>query len=270
MARVTHVKKAQQRYATVPVRDAEGNVVRTPVMGRNGEQKKSKRGLTFMTKTVADKTKPLPLLVCDHCRKDIEIGTAYKHISPKSGPYGGQQRNRHESCPTWQVWDYSSSLSARLAQVSHDFSEAISGVESEDDVTTALTDAAEAVREIANEKHESASNIEEGFGHSTSASEELEQVADDLESWADDIESADVPSLDDHECEECEEGKAKCEPCDGTGQVKDEDGEDKDCDECSGDGTVECTADGCSEGKNVDAWREAVMDEITIVDESPV
>jgi hypothetical protein len=195
MARVTHVKKAQQRYATVPVLDGDGKPKKTPVM-KNGVQKTTKRGApVFMTVTVADKTKPLPPYKCDSCGNEIAIGSPMKHITPKSGPYGGTKRTRHESCPTWQVWEYSNSLSARLMQIAHDFEQAIEGVESPEDVTSALEDAATAIEEIAEEKREGAQNIEEGFGHPTSASEELEQTADSLSDWATEIEQVDVPEL---------------------------------------------------------------------------
>ena len=121
MPTITHVKKAQQRYAMVPVCNPDGTPKQTPVMRGDGTQKTTKRGaLVFMTVTVADKTKPQPLDTCDFCHQPIEVGTPYKHITPKSGPYGGHKRTRHESCPTWQVWEYSSSLSARIAQIQHD------------------------------------------------------------------------------------------------------------------------------------------------------
>jgi hypothetical protein len=51
-------------------------------------------------------------------------------------------------------------------------------------------DVAEGVREVAEEYRESASNMEEGFGHATSMTEELEEKADELDSWADDVENA--------------------------------------------------------------------------------
>ena len=92
-----------------------------------------------MTLTVVDKTKPKPLYNCSACGKPIEIGTPYKHISPKSGPYGGHKMTRHESCPSWQVWDYSNSLSAQLSRISYDFGNEIDQAESPDDVTSALT-----------------------------------------------------------------------------------------------------------------------------------
>jgi hypothetical protein len=280
MARTTHVARAQQRYETVPVIDPITNEVKkTPVM-RNGEQRVTKRGKPiFMTVTVQDKSKPLDPYTCDYCQKTIEVGTAYKHITPKSGPYGGRKRTRHESCPSWQVWEYSSSLSARLAQISYDFGNDIANVESEEDVQSALDSAAEAVKEIAEEKREGASNIEDGFGHETSASTELAEIADSLEEWADEISSADIPELPEPEDEDCDE-------CDGTGKVEnpeydreigEEDGEHYDpayleeeeieCEACEGTGTItpeEPTEDQMSQ------WRDDVVDACSIVDESPV
>lgn len=202
MARVTHVKHAQQRYATVPVLDDDGKPKRVPVMRKDGTQKVTKRGQpVFMRVTREDRSKPKPLLTCDHCGRPIELGTPYKHITPKSGPYGGHQRNRHEACPTWQVWDYSSSLSAQTAQIEHDFNEGLTGVTDESEVQSLLDDAAQAVRDIAEEKRQSAQNIEDGFGHATSTSDDLNQVADDLDSWADEIEGASIPELPEHEAD---------------------------------------------------------------------
>jgi len=268
MARVTHVKKAQQRYETVAVLDDDGNPKQTPVM-KNGVQKKTKRGaLVFMKVTVADKTKPLPPYTCDSCQLPIEIGKPYKHITPKSGPYGGRKRTRHEDCPTWQVWEYSNSLSAQLAQISHDFWSSVDSAEDTDDVQSALDDASAAIKEIAEAKREGASNIEEGFGHPTSASEELEETAESLDQWADDVEQATIPDL--PEIEEVE-----CEDCGGTGRADQDEIEDAegneieavDCETCEGTGQV--TPEELPE-EQLDEWRDEVRNDLTIVDESPV
>jgi hypothetical protein len=275
MPRVTHVAKAQQRYETVPVIDPEtGEPKRTPVM-RGGEQKTTKTGRpVFMTVTRQDRSKPKEPLSCDFPGCDIDggkilPGSPYFHITPKSGPYGGYQRSRHAQHRGWYQWEYSSSLGARLAQVEHDFSEAISSAESTDDVQEALDDAKSSVEEIAEEKREGASNIEDGFGHATTASEELESVADELDQWAEEISSADIPDM--VECEECNEGRKECEDCEGTGQIDDDDDSDKQipCRNCNGDGDVEC--DNCDgTGEDIEAWRDEVNDSVTIVGEPPV
>ena len=266
MARVTHVKKAQQRYATKPVLDENGQQVRTPVMW-NGEQIVTKRGPKFLRVTERDLTKPLPNLRCDYpgCTIDggeILPGTPYKWIKPKSGPYGGHQKNRHAAHPSWNVWDYSSSLSAQVACIESEATSAVDGADSEDDVAAALNDAAEAIRELAEQKREGASNIESGFGHATYQSEELEQQADDLDSWADDVEGTEVEALSEFPCDSCTDGQTDCDACAGTGKAEDdENGED--CDECDGTGEQECQfCDGT--GENLEAaresWTEAVSE----------
>lgn len=279
MARITHVRKAQQRYQTVPVLDENGEPQLTPVMRSNGEQRVTKRGKpVFRTVTRQDKSQPLPLLRCDFPGCDINdgliaIGSPYKHITPKSGPYGGTQKNRHAEHPSWQVWEYSSSLSARIAQIVYGAEQAVAAAEDEEGVTEAMEIAADEIGALAEEKREGASNIEEGFGHPTSASEELEEIATSLDEWADSVRYVEVPSLADYPCEECNgEGERECEGCDGTGKVA-RDSEDEDpheCEECEGVGQVDCTD--CDEShSDPDAWREAMESEtLSILGESPV
>ena len=257
MARVTYVKKAQPRYRTVPVL-VDGQPVKTPVMRRNGEQKKTKSGrLVFMTKTVEDKSQPLPLRNCDYCGKPIEIGTPYKHVTPKSGPYGGRLRARHAACPTWQEWDLSNSLSAQLARVSHEttsqtFTDA-------DEVRSALESAADQIEEIADAKEESAQNVEDGFGHETETSQQLREVADNLKKWAEEIrEKA-------GEVEERPDEEVDCSSCGGTGRVGGDDDADDGVDECA-----ECGASGQIENPEIADWESNVEDWLSIVDEVPV
>jgi len=217
MARITRVAKAQPRFKMVPVIDeATGEQKVTPVMvkGRDGElrQKTTKTGKPVVMKvTVTDKTQPLPARKCGKCGKDIEIGQPYKHVTPKSGPYGGTTRYRCATCPDWQVWELSNSLSARCAQIVYDAEEQEITSESEvDDVQEILNDAAASFRELAEEKRESAQNIEDGFQHATSASDELNEQADELESFADELESTDITDKPD----EPSEGEPGDEPDD--------------------------------------------------------
>lgn len=263
MARVTYVKKAQQRYETRPVLDEHGQPVKIALTKKDGTPKttSAKKGSRpiFITKTVADKTRPKPNHVCGKCRTEIQPGQPYKWIKPKSGPYGGRLMVRCDSCPTWQVWDYSSSLSAQVARIEHDAANAVDNAESTDDVTAALTDAADAIRDLAEQKREGASNIESGFGHATYQSEELEQTADDLDAWADDVEGADLDDLETFDCQAaCTDGRQDCPECDGSGTV-----EGKPCEGCDGDLDVECEdCDGT--GYDLEAaresWSEAVQD----------
>lgn len=258
MPKITHVKKAQQRYERVPVMDeATGEPKVVPV------NRTTKRGSAVtMAVTRDDLDRPLPPYDCDYCRRPIAVNTPYKHISPRSGPFGGRTLRRHESCPTWQQWDYSDSLSAQLAQIEHEFSSAVDDASSPDDVEAAQSEAAERARELAEAKRESAQNIEDGFQHPTAQSEELAEQADQLDDWANEIEGVSVPEFPEPEEEDCED-------CDGTGKADggpaETDG--PDCENCAGSGSV--TPDEPTENQ-VDEWREEVRSEFSVVSEPPV
>lgn len=199
MARVTHVKKAQQRYATKPVLDEDGNQKVVAVLRKDGTPKTTKHGREITRRvTVADKARPLANLKCEKCGKEIAVGDPYKHISPKSGPYGGRQRNRCEACPMWRPSETTGS--AALAEV-YGAQEAASDAISEwdgntDDLRSILDDAAEGLRSGAEVWRESASNIEDGFGHPTYQSEELNERADTLDSSADELANVDLEEWD--------------------------------------------------------------------------
>lgn len=190
MARITYVKAAKQRYEQVPVLNPDGTPKIVPVM-RGNAQKVTKNGKPVtMRVTVDDKSRPKPLLRCESCGKDIEIGTPYKHVTPKSGPYGGYQRNRHADCPTWRPSELSSSKMAAIMAAQESFEDQIASAEDWDTIKQLLDEVAEAAREVASEYGESADNMEDGFGHETSASAELREKSDALEGWADELEQA--------------------------------------------------------------------------------
>ena len=274
MARVTHVKKAQKRFRTVPVLGEDGKQKVVPVLNRRGEPKTTKTGRAIVRRlTTEDPNQPLPNRKCEKCSTEIEPGMPYKWVKPKSGPYGGSKRFRCAVCPSWQVWELSQSLSARIAQIDHD-ARANLNEEDPDSVSEALKGAAEAVRELAEEKSEAAQNTEDGFGHPTEKSEELQQIADDLEAWADELESAgdeaaDVEVGDETiDCEECNgEGTTECSECGGEGKI----GED-DCGECGGSGEIDCEE--CEDGQVENQEREQQVaeleDKLSVLDNVPV
>lgn len=190
MARVIFVKRAQQRYRTVPVLDEDGKQKVTPVIGKNGQQKLTKTGRpVFQRQTAEDKSQPLPNRTCEKCGNEIKVGDPYKHVTP----FSGRKRVRCATCPTWQSWDLSNSLGARIEQVQHDNALDVNEDTEPDEILDALQSASDAIRELAEEKRDSASNIEDGFGHPTYQSDELNEQADALEGWADEMENASVP-----------------------------------------------------------------------------
>lgn len=287
MARVTHVKKARQRYETVPVLDGDGQPRRSPVMVTKkvwsehlgvylaeSVQKTTKRGKPVtMAVTRSDKSRPLPNLRCDApgCTTDggeILVGAPYKHITPRSGPYGGTQRNRHEGCPTWQVWEYSHSVSAQAAQAQHEMHEAIDAADltTESDFEDLVSEVASMAQDFASEREEAVSNMPEQLQDGSQAQEYLEAA----EAWAEEIEQATADDAEYEDCEPCEGTGTvdeECDTCSGSGEVEDDDepGGVRDCDDCSCSGDVEEVCRECDEGKTdvlTDDWAEAAKDAI--------
>lgn len=189
MARITHVRKAQQRYALVPALNEDGTPKTAQYTNKDGSPKLTKHGRPVVAQlTVEDRSQPLPMPECESCHLPIEVGTPYKHVTP----HGGRKRNRHEDCPNWQPWDLSNSLSARVALLQSENAQTFDEDSDAADVEQARDDLASAIRELAEEKRESAQNLADGFGHETQQSLDLEEIADNLDGWADEVEGIDI------------------------------------------------------------------------------
>lgn len=151
-----------------------------------------------------------PNLKCERHGTEIKPGDPYKWMSIKTGPMSSRKLIRCAACPTWQPWEYSNALWARLAQIVFDFENSLAEIDNTDDLDELLAETAGAIRDIAEEKREAASNIEDGFGHATEKSDELTDIADNLDGWADEFENASYT--------EFPEGD-ECEHCGGTGKI---------------------------------------------------
>lgn len=131
---------------------------------------------------------------CDYpgCGRVIEPGDGMKYISPRlPGDPGSVTRYRCESHHDWHVWEYSTSLSARIAEIQHDGANSILMMD-EDTAEDLPNELADRIRELASEKRYSAENVKCGFRHPTKLSEALKQQADDLWVWADEFDLIDV------------------------------------------------------------------------------
>jgi hypothetical protein len=116
-----------------------------------------------------------------------------------------------------------------------------------DDLIQVRDEATEAIREIAELIQEKVDNMVDGFGHETSASDELAERGQLYEDWAGEVEGVDLDEQDE-ECDQCE-GKGHldvdCETCNGTGRFGDEQCSDCEgkkkarCEECDGTGKTE-------------------------------
>lgn len=198
---------------------------------------------------------------CEKCGKPITPGDPYKHITPRSNPsVPGVTRRRCTACPSWRISEISSSRMAPIYEAQATFS--ADAFESEDAVSASLSAMAETVREVAEQYRESSQNMADGFGHTTTQSDGLEEKAGALETWADEIAAVAVPDQSDYPatCEECD-GTGKCQWCDGDGcESCDETG---DCSACNGEGHISGDTD-------MEMWRAEVENVCSVVAQCPV
>lgn len=198
MARIHYVKAAQQRYKMVPtIAPATGEPQTIPVRRKDGSPKTTRTGKPIVRRlTHPDPTQPLPMPKCGKCGNEIEVGAPYKWVKTKSGPYGGTVKYRCSTCPVWRPSELSSSKMAEIMAAQEELDDQLPAAESVDDLESLRDNLAEAIRGVAEQYEESASNMEDGFGHETEQSMELRERAESLEAWADEVESVDFDDFD--------------------------------------------------------------------------
>jgi len=126
---------------------------------------------------------------CGGCGDAITPGTQYRWAKTRYGPK--ITRCMKVECTIKQSELTGSEKLSTLYAVVEGLDELkVDSYDSLEDLATDVRGFSEQVTEVAEMYRESASNIEDGFGHSTMQSEELEQKADDVESWASEIEEA--------------------------------------------------------------------------------
>jgi hypothetical protein len=258
MPRVTQVRAAQQRYATVPDIDpATGEQRVIPILRKDGTPKLTKTGRPIVRRvTVEDRTQPKPNRNCGKCGVEIKVGDPYKWVAVKR-QYGGVKYYRCATCPNWQQSELSSSKMAGVYAAQEQCDADVAGCESADDLQSLAQDLAEQIRGVAEEYEESGNNMEEGFGHATYLSDELKEKAESLNSWADEVENTDFDDFDVPE-------EDQCETCEGEGQVEDAENDDAnedgkvECEDCGGTGQAD--NDGTAYEEHWEEQRQKLID----------
>ena len=123
---------------------------------------------------------------CVMCGKPIEKGSTYQWIRP----FRGAKQSKHVSCRTWKGSELTSN--PNLSEV-YRIQENLQEESKLADISTLaslLEDAAGEAEAAADMFRESASNIEEGFGHETQQSAEMNEQADEVEGWATELAGA--------------------------------------------------------------------------------
>lgn len=135
---------------------------------------------------------------CTHESRAIPVGSSYKWFKLKL-TYGGIRKVYHTDCNIPQSHRTSSQHLASIYDAQEEAERAIGGLSPDcgaDEIRNIAEQAADAIMEAAESYRESASNIEEGFGHSTYVSDELNEKGDSVEEWAEEIRDVDIEDFD--------------------------------------------------------------------------
>ena len=123
----------------------------------------------------------------DYPPQGIKKGEVYYKWSFR---FGGSYKSKTNPRPSQLTQGKMSGVLAAMEEL-EDFE--IDGDTETGDISSALSDAASQIAEVAEEYRESGSGMEDGFGHATERSDALQEFADELESFAQDVEGMDIP-----------------------------------------------------------------------------
>jgi hypothetical protein len=177
---------------------------------------------------------------CDKCGVAIKAGDPYRYWSFRYG--GKRKRCMNPACSPRRSDLTQSDKKARIYDAQDDATEAVSAWEYDEGVealTSILETLSSTIEEVADEYEEAAEHFG-GEGENAERAEELRSWQEEVENISSEVEDADLGG----DCDECDgEGCIDCpDDCDeGVAQV--------DCDECGGDGTVPCSV--CNGGEAV-------------------
>ena len=127
---------------------------------------------------------PIPR-TCRVCQHEIAVGESYKFFQKRFSPKVFYCSNHYPKGS-----DMVGGKAGDLMRIGEDLDDSLLGADTIEDIESALDTAMNDAEELAEELRQSVSNIEDGFGHTTMVSDELEERADAIESWGSELESA--------------------------------------------------------------------------------
>ena len=123
---------------------------------------------------------------CTMCSHSVQPGEPYKRIEKKTGPRSGHTLFFCVGCEP-RPSHLASGRAAELAGIVESISDAISGMAEPtdpDSATIVAEDAAGDIEALADEIREASENMEDGFGHPTTQTENMGETADGLMEWS--------------------------------------------------------------------------------------
>lgn len=152
---------------------------------------------------------------CGKCGVEIKAGDKYLYWGNKVGPrsYRKSIRCGKPSCYPKPSETTANQYASIIMAAQEGFSD--SNFTTKEEVAEGVRAVAEAATEIAETMNGNADNMESGFGHATSISDELRDRAQQWEDFASELDSAasDIENMDfedeDHVCSHCQEGESE-------------------------------------------------------------
>jgi len=145
---------------------------------------------------------------CGGCGKPIKKGDGYRWIKFR---YGGRRVRCMDTKCVFKDSDLTQSKMSEVYSARETLEAAVNDWDGEDaeDLRSALSDAADSVRSVADEYQNSADSIKDRFSESQTA-DDCEEKANALNEWADELESAadefdDKPEVEEDRCKEMDE-----------------------------------------------------------------
>lgn len=133
-------------------------------------------------------------LTCGRCRVTVAKGEPYRWTKPRAGRWTTGAKLSRCMNPTCSFRPSEMTTSDKLGRIYASQEAYEDDTQSTDTSPSMFVESLNAMatelREVAQEYKDGASNIEEGFGHPTSQSEEMERNGENVEEWADSIEGA--------------------------------------------------------------------------------
>ena len=146
---------------------------------------------------------------CGRCGTVILAGMSYRWAKPRvhRAASGMKLVRCMGSKCMFRPSDLTTSKMAGVYAAQESLADAMAGDFTPNDLLNSLQEAAETVRGVGEEHREGATAIEDGFGHETSQSGEMNEKADALDEYADALEGVSIDDADEYDDLETEAGE---------------------------------------------------------------
>ncbi len=139
--------------------------------------------------TVKKARKSTKVRKCRRCGHEIEVGELYKYLDKRIG-FTRFSTLRIIYCAQHspKASELASGKASALLAIGEGLTDSIDSALSAEEITDAMSSAANDVSSLADEYQEGADNIEQGFQHETEQSQAMAEKGEEIRTWGDELE----------------------------------------------------------------------------------